>query len=115
MKMSYTPPTSPNYMSSDWGTTKTRETALKIDHVADKAKFAIEMLESALRGFDAIEKEIVDASQSTIPPSREALRAFAYRIDTYQKQVQDGLTRLKQMMVDIDHITDHIQSPKTSW
>lgn len=113
--MSYTSNSSPNYMSSDWGNAKTKETALKIDHIADKAKFAIEMLESALRGFDSIEKEIMEASQSTNPPSRETLRAFAYRIDACQNQVQDGLVRLKQMMTDIDEVTDRIQSTKTTW
>jgi hypothetical protein len=114
--MDYTPPTiSPNYMTSDWGSSKTKETTMKIDHIADKAQFAIEMLESALRGFDTIEKEIVDLSNSSQMPSRESIRAFAYRIDTHQKQVQDGLERIKQMMLDIDKATDGIQSYKTSW
>ncbi|WP_410983227.1 hypothetical protein [Bacillus cereus] len=113
--MSYTPNPSPNYMSSDWGTYNTKTTALKIDHVADKAKFAIQMLESALKGFDTIEKEIIDASQSTNPPSRESIRAFAYRIDSCQNQLQNGLSQLKQMMEDIDKTTDTIQQSKTSW
>lgn len=113
--MSYEPKPTPNYMSSDWGKSATKETALKIDHVADKAKFAIEMLESALKGFDTIEKEIIDASQSTNPPSRESIRAFAYRIDTHQNQVQDGLNHLKKMMEAIDQATDTIQTPKTTW
>lgn len=60
MSNGFTPDPSPNYMSSDWGNSK--QTALHIDHLADKAKFAIEMLESALKGFDTIEKEIVDAT-----------------------------------------------------
>lgn len=114
--MSYTPPTaSPNYMASDWGSSKTKETALKIDHIADKAQFAIEMLESALRGFDTIEKEIVDISNATSMPSREQIRAFAYRIDTNQNQLRDGLTRLKQMMTDVDRATDNIQQVRTGW
>jgi hypothetical protein len=106
----YTPPNSPNYMSSDWGNYRTQHTANNIDHISDKAKFAIEMLETALRGFDTIEKEIVDVAQSQNLPSREQIRAFAYRIDTHQNQVQDGLNRLKQMMVDIDKATDNIQN-----
>ncbi|CAM4242537.1 hypothetical protein BAMA_03140 [Bacillus manliponensis] len=113
--MSYTPKPTPNYMSSDWGTSNAKTTALKIDHVADKAKFAVQMLESALKGFDTIEKEIIDASESTTPPTRESIRAFAYRIDTCQNQLQDGLTQLKQMMEDIDKTTDTIQQSKTSW
>lgn len=115
MTNNYNPPTAPNYMTSDWGSSTTKETALKVDFIADKAKFAIEMLQTALAGFDTIEKEIIDASQATAPPSRETIRAFAYRIDTHQKQVQDGLDRLKLMMTDIDNATDRIQTPKTSW
>jgi translation initiation factor 2 alpha subunit (eIF-2alpha) len=112
----YTPnTTSPNYMSSDWGNSQAKYTAMNIDHVADKAKFAIEMLESALKGFDTIEKEIVDASNASNPITREGLRAFAYRVDTHQNQVQDGLNRLKQMMNDIDKATDGIQRQRTSW
>jgi hypothetical protein len=108
-------PKSPNYMSSDWGNSNTKMTAFHIDAISDKAKFAIEMLESALKGFDTIEKEIVDASNATNPISREGLRAFAYRVDTHQNQVADGLKRLKQMMDDIDKSTDQIQNQRTSW
>jgi hypothetical protein len=111
----YTPNTSNSYLSSDWGNNQAKTTALHIDHLADKASFAIEMLESALRGFDTLEKEIVDLSQSTTPPSREAIRAFAYRIDTHQQQLQDGLGRLKIMMTNIDKATDGIQQTRTSW
>jgi len=113
---SYTPSTtSPNYMSSDWGSSRTKETALKIDHIADKASFAIDMLESALRGFDTIEKEIVDLSNSSVMPSREQIRAFSYRIDTNQNQLRDGLERLKNMMKDVDRATDGIQQVKSNW
>lgn len=114
MMNNYTPKPTANYLVSDWGTSTRKETALKIDHIADKAQFAIEMLESALRGFDTIEKEIVDISNASAMPSRETIRAFAYRIDTHQRQVQDGLERIKNMMKDIDKATDVIQ-PKASW
>lgn len=113
---SYVPPTSTrNYMTSDWGSSTTKETALKIDHLADKAQFAIEMLESALRGFDTLEKEIIDISNASTMPSREQIRAFAYRIDTHQNQLGDGLQRLKKMMHDVDKATDPIQGVKTGW
>ncbi|MEI4801958.1 hypothetical protein WAZ07_11575 [Bacillus sp. FJAT-51639] len=39
----------------------------------------------------------------------------AYRIDSCQNQLQDGLSQLKQMMEDIDKTTDTIQQSKTSW
>jgi len=111
----YSPPPFPNYLSSDWGQSQAKYTAMNIDHIADKARFAIDMLESVLKAFDVIEKEIVDASQSSVPPSREAIRAFAYRIDAQQQQLASGLQHLKQMMVEIDRVTDKIQAPKTDW
>lgn len=114
--MPYTPPTaSPNYMNSDWSSSKTKETAMKIDHIADKAKFAIEMLESALAGFDTIEKEIIDVSNATVQPSREQIRAFAYRIDSNQNQLRDGLNRVKSMMQEVDIATDNIQGFRSNW
>ncbi|WP_237446668.1 hypothetical protein [Shimazuella alba] len=63
----YTPKPTPNYMSSDWGNSQTKYAALNIDHIADKAKFAIEILEASVKAFDSIEKEIVDASNATTP------------------------------------------------
>ncbi len=116
--MSYTPPTaSPNYMTSDWQNSRTKETAMKIDHIADKAKFAIEMLESALAGFDTIEKEIIDLSNASIQPTREQIRAFAYRIDSNQNQLRDGMNRVKSMMLEVDKATDGIQSQsvRSNW
>jgi hypothetical protein len=108
----YSPtPTPPNYMTSDWGNQRTQETALRVDFIADKANLAIENLESALTGMDAIEKEIIDISNATVMPSRETIRAFAYRIDAQQKQLQLGLDKLKNMMKDIDETTNTIQRP----
>lgn len=112
----YTPPNqSPNYMTSDWGNSQVKYTAMGIDHLADKAKFAIQMLEVSLSGFDTIEKEIVDASNATTPITREGLRAFSYRIDAQQNQIRQSLSSLKEMMTDIDKVTDHIQKPKANW
>jgi hypothetical protein len=113
--MTYNPNPAPNYMGSDWGSSNVKTTALTIDHVADKAKFAIEMLDTALLGFDTIEKEIVDMSNMSVPPSRESIKALAYRIDSTQNQLKAGLDRLKQMMLEIDHKTDAIQKTRTSW
>lgn len=111
----YTPNPVPNYMSSDWGNTQTKYAALNIDHIADKAKFAVEILEASVKAFDSIEKEIVDASNATNPITREGLRAFSYRIDAQQQQLLQGLKHLKQMMNEIDKATDSIQKPKTTW
>ncbi|WP_028777419.1 hypothetical protein [Shimazuella kribbensis] len=111
----YTPKPTPNYMSSDWGSNQTKLATLNIDHIADKAKFAIEILEASVKAFDSLEKEIVDASHATNPITREGLRAFSYRIDTQQQQLIQGLQHLKQMMDDIDKTTDSIQKQKTNW
>jgi hypothetical protein len=113
--MSYTPTTSPGYLNSDWGSSKQKEAALHVNHVADKAKFAIDILESALASFDTIEKEIVDVSNSTTQPTREQIKAFAYRIDMSQKQVADGLKRIKDMMSEFEKITSTVTSQKTTW
>jgi len=107
-------PQQPNYMTSDWGGSNTKYTALSIDHVADKAKFAIQMLEGVVDGFDVIEKEIIEASNASVPITREGLRAFAYRVDGQQNQIKQTLQQLKQMMNDIDNKTDNIQH-RSSW
>jgi translation initiation factor 2 alpha subunit (eIF-2alpha) len=111
----YTPNTSPNYMSSDWGNSQTKYTAMNIQHVTSKAEFAINMLEGVVNGFDGIEKEIVDASNATVPITREGLRAFAYRIDTQQNQIKQSLDQLKQMLNEIKNSSGNIQSQRTSW
>jgi hypothetical protein len=111
----YTPKPTPNYMSSDWGNSQTKYATLNIDHIADKAKFAIEILEASVKAFDSIEKEIIDASNATTPITREGLRAFSYRIDSQQQQLIQGLRQLKQMMDDIDKTTDSIQKQRTDW
>jgi hypothetical protein len=111
----YTPKPTPNYLSSDWGSLQSKLTTLNIDHIANKAKFAIEILETSVRAFDAIEKEIVDASNASVPITREGLRAFSYRIDAQQQQLMHGLKKLKQMMDDIDKATDTIQKQRTDW
>lgn len=115
----YTPPTgTPNYMGGgNWGgsTNQTKHVALQVDFLADKAKFAIEMMEAALAGFDTIEKKIIDVSNSNTMPTPEMIRAFAYDIDTNQKQLQAGLARVKEMMIDINRSTDAIQKPGQGW
>lgn len=117
MSKDYTPPVgqTPNYMGG-WNTNHTSHTADKIDHIADKASFAVDMINNALIGFDGIEKELMELSSAAAPPQPETLRAIAHRVDTYQKQVQDGLVKLKHFMQDIDRTTDNIQNQsRTGW
>jgi DNA repair ATPase RecN len=99
-----------------WSTNRTDQTANHIDHIADKASFAIDMINNALIGFDAIEKELMELSSAAMPPQPEALRAIAHRVDSHQKQVQDGLAKLKNFMSEIDRTTDNIQNQsRTGW
>ncbi len=111
----YTPPVGqPNYMSG-WGNNQAKETALKIDHIADKAKFGIEMLGSGMIGIDALEKELIELSNAPQPPTQTQIRSIAHRLDAHQKQLQQALNRIKEMMNDIDRATDSIQNPRTNW
>lgn len=117
MSNNYTPPTgqNTNYMNG-WDTNRTNQTATHIDHIADKASFAIDMINNALIGFDGIEKELIELSLASMPPQPHNLKALAHRIDTNQKQVQDGLAKLKTLMSDIDKTTDTLQNrPRTGW
>lgn len=112
----YTPPVSqPNYMSNGWNNKQAKETAIKIDHIADKAKFGIEVLSTGLVGIDALEKELIEMSHASQPPTQEQIRSLAHRLDAHQKQIQQGLDRIKDMMTDIEKETDSFQQPRKSW
>ncbi|CAH1200532.1 hypothetical protein PAECIP111893_01420 [Paenibacillus plantiphilus] len=111
----YTPPVGQSNYNSGWGNNQAKETALKIDHIADKAKFGIEMLGTGLIGIDAIEKELIELSQAPQPPSQVQVRSLAHRLDSHQKQLQQGLDRIKEMMNEIDRETDAIQRPRSGW
>lgn len=113
---SYTPPvnvgvaTGSNYMN--WGNNKM--TMHTIDMIADKVAFAVDMINSALLGFDAIEKELVALASQPNPPQPVMLTALAGRIDTNQQQVVQGLQKIKEMMIEIDRTTDMAQN-KSGW
>lgn len=111
----YTPPVGDNSYLNNWSNHNTQHTANKIDHIADKAAFAIEMLQNALIGFDALEKELIETSNAPHPPQSQTLRSYAHRIDTNQKQLQDGLNKIKQLMSEIDNTTNQIQNPRGTW
>jgi len=112
----YTPPVGQSNYMSGWGNNgKTKETASKIDHIADKAKFGIEMLGTGVQGIDAIEKELIELSNAPEPPTQTQIRSLAHRLDAHQKQLQQGLDRVKDMLDDIDKETDNIQKPRSSW
>ncbi|MEK1828795.1 hypothetical protein AAAC51_06500 [Priestia megaterium] len=112
----YTPPVnhSPNYMS-DWGTSTTKHAAMKIEHTADKAAFAVDLLNTALAGFDGIEKELIEISNSPHPPQPHTIRTIAHRIDTHQKQVYDGLEHIRHFMSQIERTSDNLARPRNTW
>ncbi|WP_018885324.1 hypothetical protein [Paenibacillus massiliensis] len=115
----YTPPVGqPNYMSAGsngWGNKQAKETAVRIDHIADKAKFGIEMLGTGVSGIDAIEKELIELSHAPNPPTQEQIRSMAHRLDAHQKQIQQALDRIKEMMTDIERQADSIHNQRNSW
>lgn len=112
----YTPPVgNSNYMSGWGNNSQAKETASKIDHIADKAKFGIEMLSTGLIGVDALEKELIELSEAPQPPTQVQIRSIAHRLDSHQKQLQQALDRIKDMMNDIDKATDTIQKPRSNW
>lgn len=111
----YTPPVGGTNYLSGWGNNQAKETALKIDHIADKAKFGIEMLNTGLIGIDALEKELIEISNGPNAPTQAQIRSIAHRLDAHQKQLQQALGRIREMMNDIDKATDSIQQPRTNW
>lgn len=110
-------PSGSSLLSSDWGGTTTKYVAQDIHHVADKVQFALQILKGVVNGSDVIEKEIIDLSNSSsdIPPSRESIRAFAYRIDGQQGQINQVIDQLEQMMNDINRSTDAIRHTRSGW
>lgn len=105
----------PNYMTSDWGSSQQKLTAMQTNHIADKAQFAITMIESVVNHFDTIEKEIVDMSNSTVQPTREGIRAFSYRIDAQQSQIKEALRHLKEMLSEVKETTNKAQQSRMTW
>lgn len=103
-----------NYMTSDWGNSQVKYTAQNIDHLADKAKFGLDMMDAALLSFDSVRKEIMDASNAQHPITREGLRSYAFRIEAIQNQMREAAHRVKQTMTEIDQATDRIQV-KSGW
>lgn len=114
----YTPPIgngAPNYMGGWGNTTPTKMAANHIDHIADKAKFALEMLNTFLSGLDSVEKELVTIASAPHPPQSAILLGLAHRIDAYQKQGREVSLKLQQMMTEIDQVTNQIQRTTGSW
>lgn len=117
----YTPPVggNNNYMSqlnNSWGHhTPQQKTADKIDNIADKAKFALDMQDMIVQAIDMIEKEIMEMAGAPQPPNSSQLRTLAHRLNGQQQQLRQVMSHTKTFMKDIDHATDNIQRAKYSW
>ncbi|MGL4655696.1 MAG: hypothetical protein ACRCWM_07425 [Sarcina sp.] len=99
-----------NYYSGGWGNNQTRYVANEVDHVADKIKFLADIMESQIIAFDAVEQELINYSQASMPPSPEVLRNLASRIDAIQHQIKENLDKMKDLSQAVDKATDKIQN-----
>lgn len=97
----------------NWNGTN-KHVANNIDHIADKMKFATEMIDNSLLNFDAIEKELISMSNAQNPPQPASLSAMAYRINSSQMQLKNALIKIRELSMDIDKSTDIIQN-NNSW
>lgn len=103
-----------NYMG--WNNAPSKMTAYQIDNLADKIRFLTDMLDNTLISFDTLEKELVNMANAPVPPQPTALTSVANRIDGNQKQLRDGLNKLKELTKEIDLATDKLQgNNKNGW
>ena len=102
-------------LTNGWGgyATPQQASANKIDHIADKMAFAIDMANTQLLAIEGIENEIRNLVSSDIPPRKDQLMSLSTRLNTYQMQLRDSLTKIKQMTKEIDITTDSIQTSAT--
>ena len=103
-----------SYMNdSGWGYQSPQQhVANKVDHVADKISFALDMADNQIIGIDGIEKELRALASGQTPPRPEQLISIAGRLETLQNQLKDNFMKVKEMTKEIDLVTDAIQSNK---
>ncbi len=106
-----------SYMNeSNWGyQTPQQQVANKVDHVADKISFALDMANNQILGIDGIEAELKSLSVGQTPPRPEQLKSIAGRLNAIQNQLKDNFTKIKEMAKEIDLVTDTIQQQKGGW
>ena len=102
-----------SYMTPNtWGAAPAQMTANRIDMIAEKIDFVSEMIGNGLVAFDAVEQELISLSRGQTPPTPAQLQGIAGRVDANQKQILMGLQKLRQLAVEIDKATDHLQGNK---
>lgn len=106
-----------SYMNnSSWGyNSPQQQVANKVDHVADKINFALDMANNQVIGIDGIETELRALASGQTPPRPEQLLSIAGRLNSLQNQLKDNFTKVQQMTKEIDITTDVIQSGQGGW
>lgn len=106
-----------SYMNdNNWGYQSPQQhVANKVDHVADKISFALDMADNQIIGIDGIETELRALASGKTPPTPAQLISIAGRLNTLQTQLKDNFAKVKQMTKEIDATTDAIQSGQGGW
>ena len=100
-----------SYMNNNWGyNSPQQQVANKVDHVADKIAFALDMANNQIIGIDGIETELRALATGQTPPRPEQLTSIAGRLNALQNQLKDNFTKMQQMTKEIDITTDVIQN-----
>lgn len=100
--------------SGGWGYNSPHQvSANKIDHIADKMNFALDIISNQILSIDGIENELRALATGTAPPRPEQLIALAARLDSCQNQITDNVSKVKLMTKEIETTTDTIQTSKT--
>lgn len=117
----YTPPVNSNngYLNSNrntWGTAnQTRQDARDIQHVTERNKFAIEMIEASVDSFDSIEKMLMELAAAPVAPTQAQISSIAHQIDAIQKQTKTGILKLKEFQNEIISASQQIQTNRNGW
>lgn len=103
-----------NSNSNGWGNQHTNDVANKVDHIADKIQFAVDMVNNAAISLESAQQELNALANAPYPPQSSQLSQLASRIGTSKRQIDDGLAKIKEMARTIDSETDHIQTNNQS-
>jgi hypothetical protein len=102
---------------STWGspTNQAQLTAHQIDHIADKAKFGLDIVKSELHSIGALRKEIGVIVGQPHPPQSSQIASIGVQLEAIERKLGDAVTRISEMMTEIDRTTDNIQNQRSSW
>lgn len=106
-----------NNTTSNWGnnTVQAKMTAHQIDHIADKAKFGLDMAKSELHSIAALRKEIAIIVSQPLPPQSSQIASIGVQLESIERKLTDAYNRISEMMIEIDRTTDTIQNQRSNW